>query len=211
MSIRIHKDVKFPRGSAPFIKHVVDTIDGAGASLDIRPGKYLVDEGSRYGGECAEEGITLAGKNPFMWPTLIHEFGHFTQFLDGHPLWETADHDTFWDWLTGKKTMTSVEAFNTMIDIVLLEHDCEKRAMKLITKFDLKVDLEEYAQRANTYFYFYQFTYLNRKWIGSSTTIYQDAIVKTMPTKIVPKKNIMKIDMEMMDLYDRTLNSKRKK
>lgn len=209
--IKIPKSINFPKGSERFIEYIYDIFENSDTILEIRNTTYIKSEdGCHVGGECSEDGLWVAGRAAGFLSTLVHEFAHYTQMLDEIDIWEEADYDTFFEWLQNDIKLTNSEIFNSLLSIIELERDCEKRAMRLIRRFDMPIDLDKYAQNANTYLYYYHYCFINRQWL-QNTTIYDFKIVNNMPKKLVPLSRFTNIDMDIIDLYDRVLNKNRKK
>ncbi len=69
--------------------------------------------------------------------------------------------------------------------IVKLEADCENRVLSVIDEFNLNIDKEIYAKKANAYLYFYHFALKKKKWYKKAPYEILD-IVQAMPNEIMP-------------------------
>jgi hypothetical protein len=86
-----------------------------------------------------------------------------------------------WDWLDGKNIRNIDKHIAVARD---LELDNEKRSVKVIKKFNLKVDLENYVRKANAYVIFYNWLRKTRKWSKPNNSPYKNENVKSaMSTK----------------------------
>ena len=127
-------------------------------------------------------------KEEHLWlGVLVHEFCHFLQYLENNKYWQVChksrvDHfHKFDDWLNGK----SIKNIETVIDeIKMLEYDCERKAVALIKKCKLKINVENYTQRANSYIAFYDHIKKSRKWYGNLAPYENKQIYKKMPVRI---------------------------
>lgn len=197
----------FPRSYSKFCDFTQDYADLHKKKIDLRSVNYLRLNGSKCIGYCDEDGVTIATKNRFSASTYIHEFAHMTQVVENHPLWNTEDiDDKIFPVFNRMEYLfkNGVKDWSAFYNTILLERDCERRTMKLIKGFKLPVNLERYAKRTNVYLFLYQYIYLRRKWVNSSS-IYKPELVSLMPDKIVSPKKLRSIDMDMMEMYDKLL------
>ena len=204
-NIRIHKDIVFKKDFQPFLEYAKDYITKNDGRLIIRNVKYLSD-GGRHSGSCDGKEIIVAGKCSKFMEVFVHEFAHFTQAVDKAPLWENGSDGThFWNWLAKKESSDGIKLWDELIDIILVERDCELRSLKLIKKFDIPISLKDYTKSANLYLYYYHFCFLKRKWMSNYTDLYKSELFFKMPEKIIPKSKISNIDMNMMKLFEEVL------
>lgn len=103
------------------------------------------------------------------------------------------------EWLEGKDIPNIKKHLATSRD---LELDNEKRAVKLIKKFDLDIDIERYIKKANAYVFFYNHMLATRKWASPKNSPYRNKrLIEAMPAhfrmnyKTTPKR-IEKIFIE---------------
>lgn len=97
---------------------------------------------------------------------LLHEDCHLDQFLEKSKLWNSGDDGirTLEKWLSNKH-VSNKKIEQSIIDIILLELDCEKRTVNKIKKYKLDIDTKKYIQQANTYLFSYWATQKYRKWL----------------------------------------------
>lgn len=156
-----------------------------------------------YAHESGMRGIfTVATGKPFLewFPTFIHESSHVDQFIEKSPYW-FADQDSniLDDWINGIDfDMQDIK--RVVHRTILLEADCEARAVEKIKQFNLPVNIEEYSRQANSYLLFHHWMLLNRKWYTKAPYEIEE-IVRIMNPSIMkhiafylnePNKNIMK-------------------
>lgn len=110
--------------------------------------------------------LIVAVKKPFndWFPTFIHEYAHLEQYLQDCPYWFPNEQCYDLDqWLSGEN-YNPVYIKEIVNKTILLESDCELRAIELIKKFNLPLDIEEYSKKANSYLLFHHWMIANRKW-----------------------------------------------
>lgn len=129
-----------------------------------------------------------AGKSFDKWfKTLVHEYGHMTQWLDQSPEWKTmkdpADAEVIVElWYDHLIELTPTQLDNWVKKGRDVELDCERRTVELIKKHHLPIDIVEYTQHANSYIYFWTYTKHSRKWYTIGKEPYNiPEIVRAMP------------------------------
>jgi hypothetical protein len=106
--------------------------------------------------------LVVAKKDPNWLMTLVHEYGHLTQWIDQTKEWKDSYNiDNVDDWLNGKEVPNIKKALSVTRD---LELDNEKRAVKLIKQWNLPIDVKVYTRKANAYVQFYNYLYYTRSW-----------------------------------------------
>jgi hypothetical protein len=186
-----------------FINHVKGHCKEVGIKCDIRPVKYLVLSGNiRCSGYFCEETMRLvvAGKNKDWLGILAHEYAHLTQWQDKSTnIWQTGSTGVTHldDWLGGKKIRSIKKAIEWSRD---LELDNEKRTVKLIKKWKLPIDLNDYIKKANAYIQFYNWMRYSKKWSSPGNAPYSNkTICEAMPANF--KMNYKKMSDKYMKLY----------
>ena len=83
------------------------------------------------------------------------------------------------EWLEGKEVPNIKKHLATCRN---LELDNEKRAVKIIKKFDLDIDIDRYIKKANAYVLFYNRLLATRKWATPKNSPYSNQrIIEKMP------------------------------
>jgi hypothetical protein len=149
-----------------------------------------------YGGWfCAEKGeeeLVVALKHHMGFEILIHEYCHFLQWKTDRKLWNKSQltYDTLFDWinfpilahnsLIKDCTITEEELDISLHDILELEHDCERRVLKLVRNCPIEdFDTDKYIRAANAYLWSY---HLNRELrMRPKTPIYSQELLEHMP------------------------------
>ena len=186
-----------------FINHVKGHCKEVGIKCQIRPVKYLVLSGNiRCSGYFCEETMRLvvAGKSKDWLGVLAHEYAHLTQWQDKSTnIWNTGSTGVTHldDWLGGKKIRSIKKAIQQSRD---LELDNEKRTVKLIKKWKLPIDLNDYIKKANAYIQFYNWMRYSKRWSSPGNAPYGNkAIYEAMPTNF--RMNYNKMSDKYLKLY----------
>ena len=186
-----------------FIQHVKEHCKEVGIKCDIRPVKYLVLSGNiRCSGYFCEETMKLvvAGKSKDWLGILVHEYAHLTQWQDKRTnIWKTGSIGVTHldDWLGGKKIRSVKKAIEWSRD---LELDNEKRSVKLIKKWKLPVDLNDYIKKANAYIQFYNYMRYSKRWSRPGNAPYSNKVIyEAMPPNF--RMNYKKMSDKYLKLY----------
>ena len=186
-----------------FINHVKGHCKEVGIKYDVRPVKYLVLSGNiRCSGYFCEETMKLvvAGKSKDWLGILVHEYAHLTQWQDKNTnIWKTGSTGVtnLDDWLGGKKIRSVKKAIEWSRD---LELDNEKRSVKLIKKWKLPVDLNDYIKKANAYIQFYNYMRYSKRWSKPGNAPYSNKVIyEAMPPNF--RMNYKKMSDKYLKLY----------
>ena len=125
---------------------------------------------------------------------LVHEYGHLTQWVDDTPLWKSVEVSMpiLDGWLAGTEHPDIAKHIGNCRD---LELDNEKRAVNIIKKFELPIDIPRYRKKANSYVMFYNYMLISRRWCTPKNSPYSNKrVIEAMPDKFnmnynkLPKK-----------------------
>lgn len=171
------------KNNTRFIKYVQEQCEIHGVKCDLQPRKYLdlsgdIKCGGYFDGDNKE--LAVAMKHKDSMSLLVHEYAHMTQWLENIDIWrkcmDEESHSTVDEWLAGKY----FEDINYHIDnCKYLELDNEKRAVKLIKKFNLEIDIDDYIRKSNAYIQFYNYLKLSRKWSVPKNSPYANDRIKS--------------------------------
>lgn len=182
-----------------FIKFVRNECNKYGVKCSLRSTKYvMMDDNVKCSGYF-DEGVpelVVAVNRPDWIEILAHEYGHLTQWVEGIEIWETAEISLpkVWGWLGGKRVVNIQKHISVARD---LELDNEKRAVKIIKKFKLNVDLKHYVKKANAYVHFYNWMLLSRKWSTPNNSPYKNInLINAMSSKFNMKYNSLTPKLE---------------
>lgn len=150
------------------------------------------------------------GKSFDKWfKTLVHEFGHMTQWIDGIPEWkeikEPADAEVIIElWYDKLIELESAQKQYWLKRARNVELDCERRTVRLIKRHNLPIDTEEYSQHANAYVYFWNYTMIVRSWYKIGKEPYNiPEIVSAMPKTM--DNDYDKLPPKYRELFDKYL------
>jgi hypothetical protein len=155
----------------------VDNIDGYG-------GWFGTDEG--------EEEFVVAMKHHMGFEILIHEYCHFLQWKHDRKLWDKSilTYDILFDWISFPSLKysedikdceyTNEQLDQSLHDILEIEHDCEKRVLKLVANNPIEnFDTDKYIRAVNAYLWSY---HLNRELRKRPVRpIYSERVLTGMP------------------------------
>lgn len=180
-----------------FLDHVKSECKKYGVKCDLRKTKYVKLSGNIKCSGYFDDSIPVlvcSMNRPDWIEILAHEFCHLTQWVDQVSIW----HDSNFSiplvdaWLSGKNVHHIKKHLAVCRE---LELDNEKRSVKMIKKFDLDVDIDQYIRKANAYVFFYNRLLATRKWATPQNSPYSNKrIIETMPRyfktdySITPKK-----------------------
>jgi len=125
--------------------------------------------------------LVVAAKRDDWTETLVHEYGHLTQWAERCDEWIACEYtiDHIERWLAGEDVPDVFDHIRNMRD---LELDNEKRSVELIKRFDLPVDTKRYTKKANGYVYFYTWMMKTRRWSDPESSPYSnESIINAMP------------------------------
>lgn len=187
-----------------FFEWTTDYLHENNKKVKIVNKENVIFEGSECSGWCDDNEIVVALKNPLFEQVYCHEFSHMTQVVENSPVWK--NNYKFWDDIKNKKF--DKLNWDSVMEVIELERDCEIRSMKFSKKWDL-FNNEVYARFANLYLYYYQYVFLTKTWVDS-TSIYHPMLIDIMPTKIQSLQKFNLINMPLMTLYNECLHKKGK-
>jgi phosphorylcholine metabolism protein LicD len=170
--------------SKDFIKYVKSECKKYGVKCDLRNTKYVKLSGNiKCSGYFDEETPTLvcSMNRPDSLEILAHEFGHLTQWKENIDLWQAVNVSMplVDAWLGGEEVSNIKKHLAVCRN---LELDNEKRAVKIIKKFDLDIDIDNYIKKANAYVFFYSRLLATRKWCTPKNSPYSNIrIIEKMP------------------------------
>lgn len=172
-----------------FITHVKSECKSAGIKVELRQVRYLkLGQGMKCSGyfDEANRKLVVAMLNPVAVEVLVHEFGHFTQWIEKILIWKQAEFAMghIEEWLSGKPKRNIKKWMALSRD---LELDNEKRSVQLIKDFNLPINIRKYTQSANAYVLFYNWMLTSRKWCKPGNTPYSN---KTILNACSPKFNM---------------------
>lgn len=148
-----------------FVNYVKTQCKAKGVIIKLKPTKNVKlgeIKCSGYFDEIDKE-LVVSAKHESALETLVHEFAHFTQWIEDCPAWKASasTYGNIDEWLGGKEFRYIKKYVALARD---LELDNEKRSVKLIKKFKLPIDVKLYIKKANAYVLFYNYMLITRRW-----------------------------------------------
>ena len=178
-----HKDLSL--STKKFIKHVRKHLAEYGMSLVWGRGDTVHCGGytsSAYFCE-GEKMIRVARKNALWLESLVHEYGHFTQWLDGSKIYKKSDRAIInIDKWFNRETVGKVRLSKSFRTVREMERDCEIKSCRIARKFKLPIRSNGYARRANIYIYSHWIMEEKQKfWAYSREPMHSKYILSLVP------------------------------
>ncbi len=127
--------------------------------------------------------FAVAMKHHMGFEILIHEYCHFLQWKTDRKFWDSTlkTYDILFDWIADPTLNISEEDLEKSFkDIMAIEHDCEKRVLKLVKNCPIEdFDTDKYIRAVNAYLWSY---HLNRELRQRPINpIYSERVLSHMP------------------------------
>ena len=141
--------------------------------------------------------FAVAMKHHMGFEILIHEYCHFLQWKNDRKLWDKsmATYDILFDWINYPLLAISPfvkdcsisphELDQSLHDILEIEHDCEKRVLKIVKNNPIEnFDTDKYIRATNAYLWSY---HINRELrLRPKHPIYSERVLHHMPNTFNP-------------------------
>lgn len=194
-------------------QYIVDEIDicyQQRVRLKINKNKPLTINGTEVNGYFQDEpfaqlAIKLSENIEDWLAVFIHETSHRDQWIEQDPTWTVVIKDYFDAndildmWVHGAVELNSQQINEVTQQIVLNELDCERRSLQKIKTYNLPIDKETYAQKANAYVYYYHAIAHTRRYTEVDAPYMIDQLWQAMPKNL--DQNYNSIDPVLLDLY----------
>ena len=202
-----------------FVKHAKRLCRRHGVSLRFLNKRYASTDGRDKvqgyfceGDEEEKPHIVIAKKNHRTdWlGTLCHELGHMFQWLEGDLTYAAldysgADANSIFD----EDDHSYKTRRHAMMLVLANELDAERRAVDLILKWDLPVDVKRYTKQSNAILYYHHIALETDEW-AAKKTLNSKRILDKMPSTFdndystIPddmKELMMSVNKELKDAY----------
>ena len=170
----------------------------ASVSEDLaRHGVHLqmVDASSvhkKYAGwfDASNRKLVIARRHKDFLGVLLHEYCHFRQWRENRQRWNklARQGDIFFKWLYTRPSLAlppqAAKVQKARKAAQQLEYDCERRAIAMIKKLKLPIDVRAYSRRANAYLISYHLMVRYHSWPGKRS-VYSPSICKLMPSTLL--------------------------
>ena len=176
-------------------EHYIDMILTDSVSVDVSDGPA---QGNGCFDEIDSEGmkgrLTCAvGKPLEEWlPTFVHETCHKDQCIEQVDVWTDGIYGAYESmdfidlWIRNLIELSPKQKDRYFKASIMVELDCEIRAIAKMEKYNLPINVIEYIQKANAYVLFYQVMRLTRKWYTIGKEPYNvESVWKAMPKTIM--------------------------
>ena len=164
----------------------------SGFSVLLHKKTNLDGYGGWFGAEEGEKEFVVALDHHMGFETFVHEYCHYLQWKHDRALWNKSmsTYDILFDWINFPSlkysedikdcTYTDDQIDQSLHDIIELEHDCEKKALKLLQNNPIEdVDLDKYVRAVNAYLFHYHINRALRR--RPKNPIYSESVLFHMP------------------------------
>lgn len=174
-----------------------------------KPLIYAPDDPLGCTGYFDEDEMTLCVANSkheqSFFSILAHESSHMDQFISDKYLWEKSNpgYTIFFEWLNGKTIVKQEVLQEAVQDIIRIELDAERRALKKIVSYNLDIDISYYTRGVNAYLYGYLFSLETKTW--TPQVYFDEDVVNACSTKL--KKTYDHIPRRLHDAFKRKIKT----
>lgn len=166
-----------------FITKVVRDLLSHGFAVHLHNKDNIDGYGGWFGTDIGEEEFVVAMKHHMSFEIFIHEYCHFLQWKYDRKFWDDSSeyYDVLFDWIKDPNLEIPEETLNRSLHtIISIEHDCEKRVLKLVKNNPIEnFDLDKYIRAVNAYLWSY---HINKELRQSpKNPIYSERVLPHMP------------------------------
>jgi len=182
---RVYNGKRISKRVYKFIKFVKSHLSEWGVAIVWGRGNSVQCNGCTAAGFFSDEELVMkiATKNEFWLDTLIHEYAHFLQWIEGNTLFKKSARaiENVEDWFN-REEVGARRLSRSFSIIRAMERDCEMKACKIAKKFKLPIDPRGYARRANLYIYTHWIMEQERRfWAYKKNPLHSKYILSLMP------------------------------
>lgn len=177
---------KFTKNDKLFMVHVKEHCKQLGVKCDLRQTKKVrCGPNTMCAGYFDSDNkiLVVSMLHPDSFAVLVHEYCHLTQWQEDIDFWNASGESLHKvdRWLQGHRVHNIYKHLAVSRD---LELDNERRSVRMIKKWNLSIDVDDYIRKANAYVQFYNWMYYSRKWSKPGNSPYTNkAIIATMSNK----------------------------
>lgn len=171
-----------------FTSKIVKELLRHGFSVLLHNKEHLDGYGGWFGTDVGEEEFVVAMKHHMSFEIMIHEYCHFLQWKHDREFWDNSSehYDLLFDWISDQNLVATeedlVKSLNTILSI---EHDCEKRVLKLVQNNPIEgFDQDKYIRAVNAYLWSYHINKELRQ--RPKNPIYSERVLEHMPNTFDP-------------------------
>jgi hypothetical protein len=166
-----------------FMMKCVRELLNNGFSVMLHKKDNLNGYGGWFGTDEGEEEFVVALNHHMGFEIFIHEYCHFLQWKTDRKFWDSSceHYDTLFDWVENKEATVSEEDLQASLHTILsIEHDCEKRVLKLMELNPVEdFDKDKYIRAVNAYLWSYHINKELRQ--RPKNPIYSERVLEHMP------------------------------
>ena len=152
-------------------------------SVFLHNKEHIDGYGGWFSTDTDEEEFVVAMKHPMGFEILIHEYCHFLQWKEDKKSWDESEkyYNLLFDWISDLSMEVSETDLNqSLLTILKIEHDCEKRVLKLVSLNPIEdFDTDKYKRAANAYLWSYHTNKELRK--RPKIPVYSERLLENMP------------------------------
>lgn len=146
--------------------------------------------------------LVIATGNSKWFETLLHEYCHFCQFVEESKVYRNycLAKGKWHAWANKTVEIENKDKRWHFIAVRNLELDCERRVIKLIKKYNLPVDINDYCRKANVYLFDYKYRDLTRtplRFINNFSKLHS-----IIPAKLLRNKDYDKLPKKYKKLLE---------
>lgn len=166
------------------VKHLLDN----NFSVFLHNKEHLGGYGGWLEADGDDKELSVAMKHHMGFEILLHEYCHFLQYKTDRSFWDSSNehYDHLFDWANDSSVLTEESLLNKSLEtIIKIEHDCEKRALKIVELNPIEgFDVLKYKKAVNAYLWSYHIMRDMRQ--RPKKPIYTEDILNTMPDYFNP-------------------------
>ena len=186
-----------------FIEDLETKCKEYGVKLVLYDMKFIENDGDKFGGWFDADNKELHCAFPDKIQTkyvelLVHESCHMDQWIENTKYWAIERRNNslteVWKILKGEKVN---KLKYHLRNVQMMEAECEKMSIQKIKDYDLGINIERYAMKANSYLLFYSVLVETKKWTDYPPYKFKD-IWRGLPDKILSN---FEISEDLKQLY----------
>lgn len=186
-----------------FIEDLETKCKEYGVKLVLYDMKFIENDGDKFGGWFDADNKELHCAFPDKIQTkyvelLVHESCHMDQWIENTKYWTIERRNNslteVWKILKGEKVN---KLKYHLRNVQMMEAECEKMSIEKIKDYDLGINIERYAMKANSYLLFYSVLIETKKWTDYPPYKFKD-IWRGLPDKILSN---FEISEDLKQLY----------
>ena len=186
-----------------FIEDLETKCKEYGVKLVLYDMKFIENDGDKFGGWFDADNKELHCAFPDKIQTkyvelLVHESCHMDHWIENTKYWTIERRNNslteVWKILKGEKVN---KLKYHLRNVQMMEAECEKMSIEKIKDYDLGINIERYAMKANSYLLFYSVLVETKKWTDYPPYKFKD-IWRGLPDKILSN---FEISEDLKQLY----------